>query len=215
MASKTCSDCREAMPLTAFGSDRAQADGLRTYCRKCVKERDRRRYEDQYALLRSRAKYQSNKRNRVMRAVMNEAKDRPCADCHERFPVVCMDFDHRDPTEKVRPVSYVGRFSSLDELKAEIAKCDVVCSNCHRIRTWITRAHVTMESIDRGRLSSGARLIAPAPRLVGEDGRRKATVGARWARAREREELASTPRPPSPPRRQLLSQQAFLPLGQD
>lgn len=43
-----------------------------------------------------------------------------------------MDFDHRPDEVKVKNVS---QLKTLDDVKAEIAKCDVVCSNCHRLRT--------------------------------------------------------------------------------
>lgn len=47
-----------------------------------------------------------------------------------------MDFDHRDASLKVDAVSrLLRRASSIEELQQEIAKCDVVCSNCHRLRT--------------------------------------------------------------------------------
>lgn len=44
------------------------------------------------------------------------------------------DWDHRDPTEKATGVSKMNRKSD-EEFFAEIAKCDLVCRNCHIIRT--------------------------------------------------------------------------------
>ena len=45
------------------------------------------------------------------------------------------ELDHRDPSEKVNKVSTLAASGSREgRLRAEIAKCDVVCSNCHRIR---------------------------------------------------------------------------------
>jgi L-lysine 2,3-aminomutase len=45
-----------------------------------------------------------------------------------------MDFDHLDDSEKLDDVSRLTRFTKK-KLLTEIAKCDVVCSNCHRERT--------------------------------------------------------------------------------
>src|SRR6266498_2036316 len=73
-----------------------------------------------------------------MRTVVDVAKDVPCADCAGRFPIVCMDFDHLDRFVKSFTIGTVtsGRSSvSLTQLREEIAKCEVVCANCHRIRT--------------------------------------------------------------------------------
>ena len=72
-----------------------------------------------------------------MRRLIREAKDRPCSDCGRRFPFYVMDFDHRDRAEKLFNIgadALRGR-CSIESLKREIAKCDVVCANCHRERT--------------------------------------------------------------------------------
>ena len=58
----------------------------------------------------------------------------PCMDCGGSFPAICMDFDHRPGTQKRRPIAAM-RAGSLSRLKREISKCDLVCANCHRIRT--------------------------------------------------------------------------------
>jgi hypothetical protein len=47
-----------------------------------------------------------------------------------------MDFDHTDPSVKVERVNQLVGKVSLDKVLAEIAKCDLVCANCHRLRTW-------------------------------------------------------------------------------
>ena len=69
-----------------------------------------------------------------IRSIIETAKDVPCARCRERFPVVCMDFHHRDPREKLFPIGSNTR--GVPKLRAEIAKCDVLCANCHRIVTY-------------------------------------------------------------------------------
>ena len=75
-----------------------------------------------------------------MRAAVDAFKDVPCMDCGRRYPSCVMDFDHRDPTAKAFSIGMMITNTSLDALLAEIAKCDVVCSNCHRIRTANQRA---------------------------------------------------------------------------
>lgn len=72
-----------------------------------------------------------------MQSVIDAARDVPCADCGQRFPAVCMDFDHLSALTKVDTVSaLLRRGRRIDAIEAEIAKCDVVCANCHRVRTW-------------------------------------------------------------------------------
>lgn len=56
-------------------------------------------------------------------------------DCGQTFPMCVMDFDHRDPSLKCFGIGQYKE-GSVTKLLAEIAKCDVVCANCHRIRTF-------------------------------------------------------------------------------
>jgi hypothetical protein len=73
-------------------------------------------------------------RGRAQRAEIEKLKAAPCLDCSRRFPPECMDFDHRDGTIKIATISQmIGR--QFDQILAEIAKCDLICANCHRIRT--------------------------------------------------------------------------------
>jgi len=47
-----------------------------------------------------------------------------------------MDFDHRPGEKKSLEVSRLTLTKSIRRVVEEIAKCDVVCANCHRIRTF-------------------------------------------------------------------------------
>lgn len=79
-------------------------------------------------------------RRKQIRGAVNAHKSQPCMDCKGKFHVVCMDFDHRDGVEKLDNVAtMVAEGRPLGLIEAEIAKCDVVCSNCHRIRTLMRR----------------------------------------------------------------------------
>jgi hypothetical protein len=69
------------------------------------------------------------------RLLLNGLKNRPCMDCGARFPPECMDFDHRDPETKHTEVGLMLTWK-WERVLAEIALCDLVCSNCHRIRTF-------------------------------------------------------------------------------
>jgi hypothetical protein len=58
----------------------------------------------------------------------------PCEDCDMKYPYYVMDFDHLPGEQKLFDLSRAGR-ATWKQLLAEIKKCDLVCSNCHRIRT--------------------------------------------------------------------------------
>ena len=63
-----------------------------------------------------------------------------CAETH----VACLEFHHRNPAEKDFLLSVgVAKFS-LRRLQAEVAKCDVICSNCHRKHHWQERQNKTL-----------------------------------------------------------------------
>ena len=67
--------------------------------------------------------------------IVLKAKDKPCMDCGQVFHHCAMDFDHRSNEIKLFAIAQ-GKHHSEEKLRAEIAKCDVVCANCHRVRTW-------------------------------------------------------------------------------
>lgn len=69
------------------------------------------------------------------RSLVRAQKDKPCADCGIRYPYYVMDFDHRPDEVKEFGIATIHFFKSMERLTKEIAKCDVVCSNCHRERT--------------------------------------------------------------------------------
>lgn len=61
---------------------------------------------------------------------------KPCMDCEQSYPSVCMDFDHRDQATKRMQINELcAKRMSWKVINDELAKCDLVCSNCHRIRT--------------------------------------------------------------------------------
>ena len=62
------------------------------------------------------------------------AKDKACIDCGLRFPLCAMQFDHVRG-EKVAYVAVLRSRGNLSKLLTEIEKCDVVCANCHAVRT--------------------------------------------------------------------------------
>jgi hypothetical protein len=71
------------------------------------------------------------------RALIHEAKQNgECSDCGGTFPSEALDFDHvPERGSKAFNLNHPTAGASLDAVRAEIAKCDLVCAGCHRIRT--------------------------------------------------------------------------------
>lgn len=70
--------------------------------------------------------------NRVY-AFLHQLKIQPCKDCGGTFPPECMDFDHVRGTKLFNLAE--ARCYSWTAIREEVAKCDLVCANCHRIRS--------------------------------------------------------------------------------
>ncbi len=82
--------------------------------------------------------------NKYIRHWHNEKRDEvyrykesvPCADCGNFFPHYVMDFDHVRGEKEFNISSLISSRGTRKRIWDEIAKCDVVCANCHRIRTY-------------------------------------------------------------------------------
>jgi hypothetical protein len=75
------------------------------------------------------------KQKAILAKYLQDYKEKhPCADCKINFPYYVMDFDHVRGI-KHKNVSELIPTLSKKKIDDEIKKCEVVCSNCHRIRT--------------------------------------------------------------------------------
>lgn len=128
---KQCPRCEVNQPEEEFHWKSREHDKRHSQCKSCVNAKNKIAWHDDD---RHGKKKRQAERLKVNREITNSAKDVPCMDCGVKYPPYVMDFDHRDSTKKEFNVAQI-RAGSPDRLHAEIAKCDVVCSNCHRIRT--------------------------------------------------------------------------------
>jgi len=79
------------------------------------------------------------------RALIQQIKlEKGCVDCGYKENPVALEFDHRPGEPKAFQISRGVSNCGLDRLLEEIAKCDVVCANCHRIRSFNRKQHVIM-----------------------------------------------------------------------
>lgn len=69
-----------------------------------------------------------------MREILRSKKDRPCVDCGVKYPYYVMQFDHLG-SDKQYNIANLVNLNNLTKLETEIAKCEVVCANCHAERT--------------------------------------------------------------------------------
>jgi hypothetical protein len=161
---KRCSRCRETLPIHAFSSAPSRSDGRSAYCLVCRraiwreryqtnrdheierKQRERAAYPERHRaharawvkrnLERHRANVKRHKRE-VARFVLAYKEAHPCQRCGEAHPA-CLDFHHRDRSAKSANVADIGsrRGWSIERVLVELAKCEVLCANCHRKVHW-------------------------------------------------------------------------------
>jgi hypothetical protein len=149
-ATKRCWKCETTKPVDAFSKDKSRQDGLQPTCKPCSKsarldqlaknpDGQKKAWAKWYAKPENAAKHnaQTVKRNREYAdALVARFKNDPCFDCKQTFVPAAMEFDHRPGTEKQFNLNVHGlRSHSLEAVMNEMAKCDLVCANCHRVRT--------------------------------------------------------------------------------
>ena len=178
---KVCYCCRIPKLLAEFGKWSISKDGHKGYCLICCKEkRDgqktqikerNRRYREMNQLKLStyekgrqswRSKYRKlnsealklTDRNRIIRfheKIDSLKAGRPCKDCDRVFIPKVMDFDHKSEYKKFDDVARMVRKHSMGRILLEISKCDLVCKNCHRIRTRLRAVRKPTESLSSSR----------------------------------------------------------------
>jgi hypothetical protein len=135
----------------------ANCHAIRTYVQ--IQERKVRLPPNEWTPGRSRYIETRRKRWRRNAKLLNDLRDVPCMDCGRRYPPCVMQFDHRDGAAKRFMVSrMIHRSPKL--ILEEIAKCDIVCANCHRERTYQRRERLRAGVAQPGRapaLQAGCR----------------------------------------------------------
>lgn len=100
-------------------------------------EQRRKAQREWYARNRKAERAKRNAQAEEVRRVIRELKSStPCADCKRKYPHYVMDFDHVRG-KKVHNISTLMRKRLVAKVWLEIAKCELVCANCHRARTYI------------------------------------------------------------------------------
>lgn len=104
---------------------------------EAYKERQRAHYHRTVDQQRANANARvQRKRTRNQQWLINYLHNQACLDCGLK-DVRLLTFDHIDPKEKHANVAdLVSRGSKLEHLEEEVEKCEVVCHNCHMLRTF-------------------------------------------------------------------------------
>lgn len=141
---KLCCQCKELKPESEFSK---KGDGLQPRCKQCAIEYLKNWYSTHKKEHLENTSRRTKSQQKALRQFVDKLKSAPCTDCKQSFPPYVMDYDHLTD-DKVQMISkMVGLAVSEETILNEIKKCELVCANCHRIRTY-KRAHPQMFSDD-------------------------------------------------------------------
>ncbi len=124
---RACGKCGRFKPEQQFG--RHSANGRQWWCKKCFREY----FRDRGQLHRDQVKEGITRRRREGYQLVDRYRLGGCCDCGEDELLV-LEFDHlRTKTANISDM--VRGAAAPERVRAEIEGCEVVCVNCHRIRT--------------------------------------------------------------------------------
>lgn len=135
---KKCSYCNQFLDESYFGVKYTSTSGktvLQSICKSCNKDYQKNHYKENKTKYIDKAREYEKSVRRDMLDMLSNSK---CIDCGNN-DIRVLEFDHV-ADNKAGDVSMFASRSNRRAMLEEISKCEVVCANCHRIRTH-TRAN--------------------------------------------------------------------------
>jgi hypothetical protein len=124
---KQCIDCKETKPIAEFGNRGGKRKDKNVRCKICDVAKTR--------------EYRAKSRRWVGEFKMKEG----CKHCDFKAVIPAqLQLDHRDPSSKTKNGNgraYEPSWSRV-RILAEIDKCDVLCANCHALKTFSNKEHI-------------------------------------------------------------------------
>lgn len=130
---KRCTKCKVEKLPTDF-----HKKGLKyqAQCKECRRAQDKEQYETN-PRRREQKLASIRKHKRDLREWYNTLKQgKPCADCGQTFHFAAMQWDHMPGQTKEGAIANMAARTSKQKVLDEIAKCELVCANCHAVRTY-------------------------------------------------------------------------------
>lgn len=128
---RLCSLCMKLKPFTDFGKHKNGRDGLRSRCKSCNRLEANQSYQKNPAPYKRRARAFRKKSSAEIKGWLRSVKGKyGCVCCGER-EVCVLDFHHLVGEDKEIAVTTAASKGVLT-VERELAKCVVVCANCHR-----------------------------------------------------------------------------------
>lgn len=132
MNEKFCTTCNKYKDIKEFRANKTKKDGYQHYCIGCDKNYQKQWYQKNKERLITKAKENNIKNATEMRQlVLNYLKNNSCVHCGESN-ILVLEFDHLKD-KKFNIAQLANKWK--ENLLSEMAKCQVLCANCHKIKT--------------------------------------------------------------------------------
>jgi hypothetical protein len=133
---KICPGCGEERDIEHDFSWKNKSRGIRQrWCKSCQAAANKLHYQNNKQVYLDRAQtrnaYVIAENKKQLRAYLST---HPCIDCG-CTDIRCLDFDHVRGKKSDDISKMLGHSLPWATIEAEIAKCEVRCANCHRIKS--------------------------------------------------------------------------------
>lgn len=133
---KKCPGCNEERDIEQDFRWKNQKKGIRQrWCKYCQAQAMKAHYQNNAKIYRDRALIRNARvNNENKQKLFTYLSTHPCIDCGNN-DIRCLEFDHVERPKTDNIARMVTRGKNWSAIETEIAKCEVRCANCHRIRT--------------------------------------------------------------------------------
>ncbi len=152
--SKECSKCRQTKPLDEFPW-RDKSNGKKhSRCLACKKIESRSHYLNNKSRYKDQQKVWLEKKREISNLLYcMYLTENPCKDCNESN-ILVLEPDHVRGEKKLDISDMLKRGYIWKDILVELEKCEIVCANCHRIRTYSRKSNFRnkfLESVEEVR----------------------------------------------------------------
>lgn len=132
MIKKFCTNCQTEKDISEFRPNKTKKDGYQHYCGECDRNFQQQWYRKNKERLVNKAKISNKRNNANMHIFMLDfLQGKSCLRCGEDN-ILVLEFDHLKD-KKFQLSSMANR--SKNQVIEEISKCQILCANCHKIKT--------------------------------------------------------------------------------
>ncbi len=137
---KACSKCGNIKSESDFFVKNSTTGRLHAQCKSCYKEHRKSYHAQHYKKYHEQYLHRAKQRRNVLRSEFRSnmllyLKGKKCVICGES-DIRTFEFDHIDPSKKEFSISQAVRLGyAWPSVKNEIAKCRILCANCHKKHT--------------------------------------------------------------------------------